>query len=188
MIFKPHLDLSGVHAFLSASKHSWTNYDEDKLADAFAKHMAAQKGNELHEFAKECIRLKQRLPGGTVKSLNNYINDAIGFRMTPEQGLYYSNNAFGTADAISFSKDRLLRIHDLKTGVAPVSMRQLEVYAALFCLEYKKDPTKIKIELRVYQSEEVIIYKPEGRVIRELMDKIVFFDEQIDKIKADMEE
>lgn len=68
------------------------------------------------------------------KTLNAYVNDAIGYKMIPEQILFYSDNCFGTADAIVF-RNGLLRIHDLKTGVIPAHMEQLEVYAALFCLE-----------------------------------------------------
>ena len=69
--------------------------------------------------------------------------------MTPEQILFYSDNCFGTADAIAFRGD-LLRIHDLKTGAIPAHMEQLEVYAALFCLEYKIKPADIRMELRLY--------------------------------------
>lgn len=37
----------------------------------------------------------------------------------------------------------MLRIHDLKTGISPVHMDQLLIYAALFCLEYKIKPGSI---------------------------------------------
>jgi hypothetical protein len=148
--------------------------------------MAIQRGTELHDFARRCIELKQKLPKSR-KSLNCYVNDAIGFRMQPEQPLFYSVNAFGTADAISF-RENLLRIHDLKTGVSAVSMRQLEVYCALFCLEYKIDPEEIDIELRLYQSDEIVIHKPERADIRQIMEKIVSFDKRIEEIKSEMEE
>ena len=59
-----------------------------------------------------------------------------------EQALYYSDNCFGTADAISFKKN-FLRIHDLKTGVTPGSMKQLLIYASMFCLEYNFLPIQI---------------------------------------------
>ena len=95
--------------------------------------------------------------------------------MTPEQKLYYSDLCFGTADAICF-KDNLLRIHDLKTGETPANMHQLEIYAALFCLEYKMKPGDIKMELRIYQLDEVIIYEPTAEDILPIMDKIVSFD------------
>jgi hypothetical protein len=36
-----------------------------------------------------------------------YVNDAIGYQMTPEQPIYYSENCVGTADAISFKNDFL---------------------------------------------------------------------------------
>ena len=93
MTFNDHSRLRGQHAFLSASKYSWINYDPDKLAVVYTNFMATQKGTELHEFAAKCIELGQKLPRSK-KTLNNYVNDAIGFRMTPEQVLYYSDNCF----------------------------------------------------------------------------------------------
>ena len=84
-----------------------------------------------------------------------YVNDAIGYRMTPEQPLYYSDNCFGTADAIQF-KNNVLRIHDYKSGIIPAKMEQLKIYAALFCLEYKVKPGAIRIELRIYQNDDVV--------------------------------
>ena len=146
MNFNKHYDLNGRHAFLSGSKYHWINYDEEKLAATYEKYLAVQKGTELHAFAAEAIRLKQKLKGKTTISM--YVNDAIGYGMVPEQILYYSDNCFGTADAISFKK-RLLRIHDLKTGETPASIHQLEVYDAIFCLEYDIQPGSIDHELRI---------------------------------------
>jgi len=186
MNFNKHYDLAGQHAFLSASKYHWINYDEEKVVSAFTKYLAVQKGTELHDFAKRCIELRIKLPK-MKQSLNMYVNDAIGFRMKPEQPLFYSVNAFGTADAISF-RDGMLRIHDLKTGVTAVSMNQLQVYAALFCLEYDEIPGQIDIELRIYQTEEILVHKPEPAVIKEIMEKIVKFDKRIEKLKAEMED
>ena len=184
MIFKKHLELEDRHAFLSASKYHWINYDEERLSDAYLKYLATQKGTELHEFACSCIRLGIKLPK-THKTLNMYVNDAIGYRMTPEQPLYYSENCFGTADAISFRKD-FLRIHDLKTGTTPTSIHQLEIYAALFCLEYHVDPNKINTELRIYQSDDIFIGSPEPDIILKIMDKIVLFDKKIDELKMEV--
>lgn len=181
MNFNKHYNMDGQHAFLSASKYHWVNYDEEKLLLSYSKYLAAQRGTRLHEFACECIQLGIKLPK-TKKTLNLYINDAIGYKMTTEQMLFYSDNCFGTADAISF-KQNILRIHDLKTGTSPSSMRQLEVYAALFCLEYSTRPQDIEIELRLYQTDEVIVHTPPTDDILYIMDKIITFDKQIDKIK-----
>jgi hypothetical protein len=186
MNFNKHFDLKGEHAFLSASKYHWVNYDEDKIVTAFDKYLAAQKGTELHDFASHAIQLKQRLPKSK-KSLNSFVNDAIGFRMSSEQPLFYSVNSFGTADAISF-RDNVLRIHDLKTGVSKVYMKQLEIYAALFCLEYRVNPEEIDMELRIYQLDEILIHKPEAIDIREIMDKIVRFDKKLELRKSEMED
>ena len=183
MNFNKHYDLSGQHSFLGASKYHWIGYDEEKLSSAYIKFLSVQKGTELHAFACQCILLGQKLPKSR-KSLNQYVNDALGYRMTPEQTLFYSINSFGTADAISF-RDKLLRIHDLKTGVSPVSIHQLEVYAALFCLEYAYKPNEIDIELRIYQTDNILIHVPNPEDIGLIMDKIIIFDKRIEMLKAE---
>ena len=132
MDFNKHFELIDKHAYLSASKYHWLNYSDDKLVESYTSFLAIERGTRLHEFAKEAIEMGIKLPRNK-KTLNMYVNDAIGFRMTPEQPLYYSENCFGTADSIAFSK-KLLRVHDLKTGTTPASMNQLKIYDALFCL------------------------------------------------------
>ena len=181
MTFNDHSNLKGQHAFLGASKYHWINYDKEKVADAYSSFLATQRGTVLHEFAYQCIQLGQKLPKSQ-KTLNMYVNDAISFQMTPEQVLYYSENCFGTVDAITF-RDNKLRIHDLKTGIVPAHMEQLEVYAALFCLEYKIKPADIETELRIYQSNEIFYYDPTENDILPIMEKIISFDRIIKKIK-----
>ena len=144
--------------------------------------MAAKRGTDLHMLAHDAIRLRVKLAKSN-RALSTYVNDAIGFRMSCEQILYYSPNCFGTADTISFFRDKL-RIHDLKTGISSTSERQLEVYAALFCLEYGVDPFLIQIELRIYQRDEIRVFEPYGESIMEIMDKIIEFDRQIEEMKA----
>lgn len=183
MNFNNHSNLDGLHAFLGASKYSWLNYDEEKLSNTYKNSIAKHKGTKLHELARMCIELGVKLPRNN-KTLNSYVNDAIGFKMTPEQPLFYSINCFGTADAISFKKN-FLRIHDLKTGVTPASMNQLEIYTALFCLEYDVDPNDIDIELRIYQSDKIIVHEPQKEDILYIENKIVTFDEIIDNLKEE---
>ena len=79
MNFVKHSNLEGQHAFLGASTYHWINYTEEKVADAYAKYRAAQRGTVLHSFAAQCIKLGQRLPKSQ-KTLNMYVNDAIGYR------------------------------------------------------------------------------------------------------------
>lgn len=181
MNFNKHSSLEGRHAFLGASKYHWINYNEDKIAESYSSFLATQKGTALHAFAAQCIRLGQKLPRSN-KTLNTYVNDAIGYKMVPEQILFYSDNCFGTADAISF-RNGLLRIHDLKTGVMPAHMEQLEVYAALFCLEYHFKPVDIEMELRLYQSDDVVSFRPTVEDILPIMDKIASFDKVLNKLK-----
>lgn len=183
MNFNRHSNLEGKHAFLSASKYHWINYDDDKLVAYYQNFRAAQYGSELHEHAKRCIQLGTKLMRSK-KTLNMFVNDAIGFQMTPEQPLYYSDNCFGTADAISY-KDHFLRIHDLKTGSTPAHMEQLMVYAALFCLEYGVDPKDIQIELRIYQSDEILALNPEAEDIQAIIDKIIWFDKCITRLQME---
>lgn len=183
MIFNNHSGLTGQHAFLGPSKYHWINYDLEKLDVVYRNARMAARGVELHAFAHHAIRLRIRLPE-TGQSLNAYVNDAIGFRMASEQILYYTENCFGTADTIAFSSD-LLRIHDLKTGVITGSMHQLEIYAALFCLEYGIRPGEIGMELRIYQNDEVLYHVPDVDVIAHIMSTIITFDRRIDLIKAE---
>lgn len=183
MNFNKHSNLQGQHAFLGASRYNWLNYDDDRLRIAWQNSMAAKHGTELHDLAAQCIRLNQRLPRSE-KTLNMYVNDAIGYKMTPEQPLYYSENCFGTCDAISFRKNQL-RIHDYKSGVTPAHMEQLLIYAALFCLEYGVKPSTIDIELRIYQSNEIVGYIPEPEEIVHIMDKIIYFDKLLKEMKTE---
>lgn len=183
MNFNRHSELQGHHALLSASSYSWTNYDVSKLEEWFARQMAKQEGAELHDLACILIRKRQKLPE-TLQTLNMYVNDAIGYRMTPEQVLMYSINCFGTADAISF-RDGILRIHDLKTGVTRASFKQLHVYAALFCLEYDVKPGEIQIECRLYINDEVLVDIPEVIDIAQLMSTIVSHDRRINEMRQE---
>lgn len=183
MNFNNHSKLSGCHAFLSASQFHWIRYTDEKIVDRYNKQLAVKKGTELHDFASRCIKLGQKLPKSK-KTLNAFVNDAIGYRMETEQVLFYSENCFGTADAISFNeKERFLRIHDLKTGVNPAHFEQLLIYTAMFCLEYGCKPETIKVELRLYQNDEVLILEPDPKDIDVIMDTIVRFDKLIDKVK-----
>ena len=177
MKFIDHHELAGAHAILGASKHSWLRYTDEKLKLVYSNMQATARGTRLHAFAAEAIELGEKL-SKSKRTLPLYVNDAINYKMTPEQVLFYSENCFGTADAISFRNNEL-RIHDLKTGGNPASMEQLEIYAALFCLEYKQKPDKIFIELRIYQNNEVLIENPEPEVIASIMETIKHFDKLI---------
>lgn len=180
MIFNNHSNLEGLHAPFGASKSSWLRYDDKKAEEVYRNMQAAEYGSRLHAWAKETIDLGIRQPRSK-RTLSAYVNDAIGYRMNTEVVLYYSERFFGTADAISFSNN-LLRIHDLKTGSKPVHIEQLEIYAALFCLEYKQDPYKINYELRIYQNDDIFVYVPKPEEIVEITNKIVKLDNLLNKI------
>lgn len=120
-----------------------------------------------------------------------YINQCLQYKMHSEVVLFYSPNAFGTVDAIAY-RHRRLRISDLKTGVTRASEHQLEVYAALFCLEYKVDPFSMRdIELRIYQDAQVKLWSVSNGLvtpafIKGIMDKIVFFDAIINDLRKEV--
>ena len=180
MNFVKHLNLNGLHAPFSPSQSSWLRYDDTKALEVYNNKKAAEIGTKLHAWAKDTIDLGIKQPKSK-KTIYAYVNDAIGYRMSTEVVLYYSDRFFGTADAISF-RDGFLRIHDLKTGKLPVHMEQLEIYAALFCLEYKVKPGDIQIELRIYQNDEIIYHNPTAEDIVPIMDKIIHLDKLLSKI------
>ena len=116
----------------------------------------------------------------------NYVNDAIGFDMTPEVVLKYSENAFGTTDAIRFNEKKMqLRIHDYKSGVTKPCLRQLEVYAALFCMEYNIKPKDLSMELRIYWQDDIIVGEPTPADIVPIIDKIIDSDKFINSLKGE---
>lgn len=193
MKFNNHYNLSGCHAPFSASQSAWLRYDDEKAKEAYERKKSAERGTRLHAWAKETIDLGIKQPKSK-KTLYEYVNDAIGFKMSTEVVLFYTERFFGTADAISFRRNPktgrdILRIHDLKTGVvgkADSHIEQLEVYAALFCLEYRIKPGDIDIELRVYKKDEVVYCEPDPEEIVAIMNKIIHLDKLL--LKFDNEE
>lgn len=188
MIWKDHSREmpDGVHAFMGGSNYQWLNYSEEKLVEVYKNMMAKEEGTKLHALAAELIKRKIKLPP-IRKTFNMYVNDGIKYDLAPELKLYYSRFCNGTADTIGYlEKKKILRIHDLKTGRTPASLHQLEIYAALFCLDYGIIPGDLNlIELRIYQNNDILIGNPEADDILPIMDKIVTFDKIVNKIKED---
>lgn len=212
MNFNKHFDKEGKHAILSASSWRWLNDDQESLMKRIASSYAQVIGTILHDFAAKHIQYRIKLnkydkknamlelltsgvPAYVLDSLDfdsifenlmAYVNDGVGFKMYPEVVLYYSENFFGTADAISFNEnERVLRIHDYKSGVIPAHIEQLEIYAALFCLEYRFKPHEIETHLRIYQSGEVLCHEPEPEEIKEVADKIVYLDKFLNRMRQE---
>jgi hypothetical protein len=189
MLFNTHSNLAGKHATLSASKYHWLRYSPDKLRSWFLTQLQAAKGTELHNFAAMCIKLGIKLPRNT-KTLNRYVNDCIGFRMTPEQVLFYSIRSFGTADAIGFEQIEedgkqlnVLRIFDLKTGVSKASFDQLLIYSGFFMLEYDMLPGDLDVvEFRIYQNDDVEIWTPQIEDLAYVMDRIKTSDRILEEM------
>lgn len=181
MNFAKHYNLKDQHALLGASKYQWIRYTDEKIAELYFATKAKEEGTRIHALASELIELGVKLPPNK-KTLNMFVNDAIGYKMNSEQVLYYSMNCFGTTDAICF-RNNMLRIHDLKTGKVPAHFEQLMVYAALFCLEYDFKPADIDMELRIYQSNDILFMNPTSEDIVPIMDRIVTADKIISNIQ-----
>lgn len=215
MNYNKHSELIDKHAFLGASRYSWLNKDSDQLLTMYSRQYIQSIGTALHDIARKHIKHRFKLtknskkevllsviedyhiPGYVIdraidydfvfNNLLTYVNDAIGYRMVPEQILYYSKDCFGTTDAITpldaTFKSRTLRIHDLKTGTTPAHIEQLLIYAALFFLEYNTKPGDLDVELRIYQGCEVLCHKAEADDILPVMDRIVTANETIQRLK-----
>ena len=212
MNFNKHFAQEGKHAILSASSWRWINDDKDSLVKRITSSYAQSIGTILHDLAYRHIKyrikmnkydkknvmlelLSNGIPAIVIdtidfdrmfENLMTYVNDGVGFKLFPEVVLYYSDNFFGTADAIGFNEnDRILRIHDYKSGVIPAHIEQLEIYAALFCLEYRCKPHEIDIHLQIYQGADVLYHNPEPGEIKEIIDKIVDYDKFLNQIRLE---
>ena len=210
MIFNRHFELKTEHAFLGASSYHWLNDDGEELRQRYLRSFSQTIGTVLHAQCADHILyrvkllktdrnkfllplLKAGVPAEAFDldeifpTLYSYVNDAIAYRMTPEQKLVYSPRAFGTADTIGCDeKKKVLRISDLKTGLIPGHMEQLEIYAAYFFLEYGREyrltPANTAMELRIYQRNEVVEHRPEPERIKYIMDKVVRDDKMLEEI------
>ena len=138
----------------------------------YSKYKYLSNDLVVGDYAKKLIANLNTLPKEVYEAVRYYINDGVGFKMNVEQGLWYSNHCFGHADTICFRNDTL-HIHDLKTGSNPAHMEQLRIYAALFCLEYGIKPANIKIELRLYQWDGIIVEEPALEELVSIIDRIV---------------
>lgn len=212
MTFTTHSDKVGKHAMLSASSWRWIRDTPDEIIKRLAGQYMTVIGTSLHEIACKHIKysvklnkydrknvLLELLSKGTpsiildaldfdlmFENLMTYVNDCIGFKMTPEVVLMYSDNMWGTADAISYDERlHFLRIHDYKSGFTQVHMEQVMIYEALFCLEYQVRPDDIESELRIYQANSVLYHNPSPDEINEIMDQIVMGDRILQKLKQE---
>ena len=212
MNWNMHSNLIGKHALFNPSGVSWLNYnlEEGGIDSVFQRYKAQYSttiGTVLHEYAEKRIRYRLRmfkaeknnvlmylLDHGIPRSvidveyvfdnLMQYVNDAIGFRMDPEVILFYSDNCFGTTDAIYF-RDKELRIHDYKSGKTPAHIEQPRTYASLFCLEYGIKPKDITTNLRIYHAEEFVEETTDPEELESIMNQIIKLDKIINKWKEE---
>lgn len=212
MNFKKHLELNGRHAILSPSSWRWLNDDEESFTKRICSQYLADIGTILHDIARKHIKhriklnkydkknvmielVERGIPAFVVDIINldamydnlmRYVNDSVAFKMTPEVVLYFSNDCFGTADAINYNEEtHFLRIHDLKTGTTPAHMEQLIIYVALFCLEYGIKPSSIYVELRIYQGDDPWICEPPTEQITAAIETIIARNNFMNKMREE---
>ena len=172
--------VSGQHAFLSPSSYHWFKDTEDELRSRYFSKQQTVRGVREHAFAAEAIELKlPQLDNGS--TLNLYINDAIGFRMEAEVPLFYTEDCFGTADALSCREEHwpdgifmTLRVSDLKTGITPADMLQIDIYVAIFFLAYGKmfRPDQTRVVQRIYQNNQIFEHIPHHTEILTNMSRV----------------
>lgn len=210
MNFNDHSNLRGKHAIFSPSSYYWIDDTPEEAVKRYCSSFATTEGTILHSLAEDYIRYnvkmtrfdKKQIPLALLKggipapvvdllpiddifdNIMQYVNDGIGYRMTPEVTLYYSDRFFGTADTAAFNEhERLLRISDLKNGATPAKIDQLVIYDALFRLEYcpllRIRPEDICSELRIYQRGEIQLCTPDPADVISVMDQIKTFDNQL---------
>jgi hypothetical protein len=195
--------LKGKHSALSPSSCYWIFDDENDFEKRYCNSFSTTIGTLLHDQACKYIQngpkigfrmskkskndvlinlLDAGVPFGVMDyidfdgmydNMTRYVNDAIGYEMDPEVCLYFSENCFGHADAISYNEVKgMLRIHDLKTGAHPCDVRQLMIYAADFCLEQQISPYDISFELRIYQNNDFKQWNPSSDDINVIMNAL----------------
>lgn len=207
MIWKDYSRLKDAHAFCGASNYRWRNYDAEKLIQSKINSYAKEIGTLLHKRAEHYILKPKKMiksskisiydyltidndiPESAIDidrlfpNLMNYVNETISFGMDPEITLYFSDELFGKADAISW-EDGVLRISDLKTGDTPASFMQLENYATFFCLDYKIKPSQIKkLEFRIYQNNEVLFADPDPHILNPIIEQAIEFNKILSDFK-----
>lgn len=188
MKWNDHYRLQGKHAFMSASRASWLNYSYDQIKTRYLNEAKKEKGTYLHDLASRLIRERIKV-APLKKAFNQFVNDCIGFRLSSEVLLYYSDNCFGTADGIRFDeKAKTLYVFDLKTGDGKPKPQQLLIYCALFCLEYHKSPKDLTFVCRFYQGydyDEIIF---EASLVDDTMKKIIMLDKSLNELQKEIED
>lgn len=175
-------DYAAAQIILGQKPSGIRNLKNDIASFIFAKYKDNPKISD--SFVKTIIFMMKQLPNEVFNNVKTYIEDAIGFRMIPEQIVYHSDYIFGTADALCF-RNNTLRIHDLKTGALPAHMEQLLVYSALYCLEYDVNPASIDFELRLYQTSGIEVFNPTTEDISPIIDQIISISKIINKLNEE---
>jgi len=179
-------------AALGTEIHEWSSA-QIKLSNKVSNIKEIEKGVKTHifekytgtgaDYGKMLLENMDYLPHEIYPTVKLFVNDSIGYRMSSEQKIEYSDLCWGTSDAITCVDNKLF-IFDLKTGSRPAKETQLLVYAALFCLQEHTKPNELEIETRIYQNGDALITNPPSDVIYDIMSKIVHLDSVIGKFRG----
>lgn len=147
----------------------------------YEKYNSVEYG--LSDFGFTLLKNLKYIPEETFGTVKNYINDCVGFGMEAEVLIDFTDNFFGTADAVRFD-GKSLKIFDLKTGSVPAKIEQLLIYACLYFLKYKLDPKEHPVELRIYQGNDILRAIPEANDLIPIMNTIIHFDKLMNDVKG----
>lgn len=129
----------------------------------------------LGYYGSTLLHFMKYLPEETFGTIKTYVNDCVAAKMDTEVRIEFSENFFGTADAIRFD-DKTLKVFDLKTGVMPAKIEQPIIYACLYLLSNRIDPKQVPVEVRIYQNNDILQATPGPEDLIPIMNKIIHFD------------
>ena len=126
-------------------------------------------------FGRTLLFFMKYVPEETFGTIKSYINDCIAFKMETEVRVEFSENFFGTADAIRFD-GKNLKVFDLKTGATPGKIEQPIIYACLYLLKYHIAVESVSVEARIYQNNDILGATPDTSELIPIMNKIIHLD------------
>ncbi len=141
------------------------------LVKSFKTFLFVRNYSEAYGLSKtgaDLLEAVRTIPQEVFETVKLYVNDSVMCQMTPEEELIFTDDFWGTCDAIRFDGTNLF-IFDLKTGTSPVHVEQLMIYAAYYCLANHLDPYNIKVELRIYQNVDIHVAIPEPEELHRYM-------------------
>lgn len=150
---------------------------KDVETHIYEKYSSTDYG--LSSYGHTLLHNMKYIPEETFSTVKTYINDCVALKMDTEVLVDFSDNFFGTADAIRFD-GKALKVFDLKTGSSPAKIEQPLIYACLYLLKYRLAAESISVEVRIYQNNDILRAIPEPNDLIPIMNKIIHFDSIMD--------